>query len=160
MTSQVIDGGRGAVHDGVEPADGRWGGRTRCMEGVMTEVDQVIDRYFEIWNETDARRRRELIGRTWTEDASYVDPLMSGDGPDGIDAMVGGVQERFPGHWFRRTGGIDAYQDRVRFSWELIDGGGGAPLVAGVDFGVVAADGRLREITGFLDQGPVVPGGA
>ena len=126
----------------------------------MSEVDQVIDRYFEIWNETDGGRRRELIARTWTGDASYVDPLMSDDGPDGIDAMVGGVQERFPGHRFRRTGGIDAYQDRLRVSSELVDAGGGAPQVASVDFGVVAADGRLRAIAGFLDQAPDRSAGA
>ena len=126
----------------------------------MTSIELLIDRYIAVWNESDAARRRELIARTWTEGARYVDPLMSGDGPDGIDAMVGGVQERFPGLRFRRVGGIDAHHDRVRFGWELVDAGGGSPLVAGVDFGVVAGDGRLREITGFLDQGPVVPEGA
>ena len=125
----------------------------------MTDVDRVIDRYIAIWNETDPARRRDLIAQTWTEDASYLDPLLSGDGRDGIDAMVRGVQERFPGHRFRRTGAIDAHHDRVRFSWELAAAEGEPPLVAGVDFGVVATDGRLRSITGFLDQAPVLPAG-
>jgi hypothetical protein len=75
----------------------------------------VIDRYIAIWNETDPVRRRDLIAQTWTEDASYLDPLMAGDGPAGIDAMVAGVQERFPGHRFRRTGEVDAHHDRVWF---------------------------------------------
>ena len=123
----------------------------------MTDVDLVIDRYIAIWNETDPARRRDLIAQTWTEDASYLDPLLSGDGRDGIDAMVRGVQERFPGHRFRRTGAIDAHHDRVRFSWELA-AEGEPPLVAGVDFGVIAPDGRLRAVTGFLDQAPVLQG--
>ena len=82
----------------------------------MTDISLVVDQYIAIWNETDAGRRRDLIARTWTEDASYLDPVLSGDGHDGIDAMVRGVQERFPGHRFRRTGAIDAHHDRVRYA--------------------------------------------
>ena len=124
----------------------------------MTEIDQLIDRYIAIWNETDPERRRDLIAQTWSEDASYLDPLLSGDGNDGIDAMIRGVQERFPNHRFRRTGEIDVHHDRVRFAWEVVPPEGQAPLVAGVDFGVVAADGRLQTITGFLDQAPALEG--
>jgi hypothetical protein len=77
---------------------------------------------------------------------------MRGEGRDGIDAMVASVQQRFPGHRFRRTTAVDAHNDRVRFGWALAPEGG-PDLVAGVDFGVVAG-GRLAEITGFLDQLP------
>jgi hypothetical protein len=119
----------------------------------MSDLTNLIDRYIAMWNETDAARRRELIARTWTEAASDVDPMLQGEGQAGIDAMVQGVQERFPGHWFRRTSEIDAHHDRVRFSWALA-AEGGATLVSGTDFGVVAADGRLQTITGFLDQAP------
>ena len=118
----------------------------------MSNMDALIDRYFAVWNETDAAQRRDLIAQTWTEDASYVDPLMEGAGQAGIDAMVGGVQAQFPGHAFRRTGPVDAHHGRVRFTWEL--GPEGAPaIVTGVDFGVVVGD-RLQSITGFLDQVP------
>ncbi len=119
---------------------------------MATDVERVIDQYIAAWNETDAEVRRDLITRTWTEDGSYLDPLMSGEGHDGIDAMIGGVQTQFPGFRFRRTGGLDAHHDRVRFSWEL-GPAGGPPLAGGVDFGVLA-DGRLQSITGFLDFAP------
>lgn len=120
----------------------------------MTDFTDLVDCYIAMWNETDAKRRREIIARIWTDHARYVDPLMSGDGPAGIDAMVQGVQQRFPGHKFRRTSDVDAHNHCVRFGWELGQAAGAAPLVAGVDFGVVAADGRLVSITGFLDQVP------
>jgi hypothetical protein len=119
----------------------------------MSDLTDLIDRYFAMWNETDAARRRELIARTWTATASYLDPMLQGEDHAGIDAMVQGVQARFPGHRFRRTSEIDAHHDRVRFSWELAPQGGAA-LVTGTDFGVVAADGRLQTITGFFDQAP------
>lgn len=122
----------------------------------MSTHTDLIDRYFAIWNETDPMRRRSLIANTWTEQANHLDPLMQGDGQAGIDAMIEGVQERFPGHRFHRTGEIDSHHDRVRFSWEL-RANGGALVVEGTDFAVVAADGRLQTVTGFLDHAPRVP---
>jgi hypothetical protein len=118
----------------------------------MTKTTDLIDSYIAMWNETDARRRRDLIARVWTDNASYLDPLMQGEGHGGIDSMVSGVQQRFPGHRFRLTSEVDAHHDRVRFGWELASEQG-PPLVRGVDFGVIAGD-RLQTITGFLDQMP------
>ena len=126
------------------------------MTATGTDVAQVIDRYIAIWNETDPAMRRDLIARTWTEDGSYVDPLMHGEGHDGIDAMTAGVQAQFPGLRFRRSGDVDAHNDRVRFAWELGPEGGQA-LAGGVDFGLIA-DGRLHSMTGFLDFAPAANG--
>jgi hypothetical protein len=113
------------------------------------DITDTVDRYIAIWNEGDAGRRRALIAQTWTDDASYVDPLMTGEGPDGIDAMIAGAQQQFPGHRFRLVAGPDVHHDRVRFAWELR--GADGPVAAGVDFAVVADDGRLRAVTGFLE---------
>ena len=122
------------------------------MTATNTDVAQVVDRYIAIWNETDPAARRELIARTWTEDGRYVDPLMHGEGREGIDAMTAAVQARFPRLRFRRSSDVDAHNDRVRFAWEL-GPEAGEPLAGGVDFGVFA-DGRLQSITGFLDFAP------
>jgi hypothetical protein len=117
----------------------------------MPEIATVVDGYIAMWNETAPERRRAIIAETWTEDASYVDPLMSGQGPDGIDAMVAAAQQQFPGHRFELTYGPDAHNDRVRFAWKLVGQENGAPVAAGVDFATVAPDGRLRSVTGFLE---------
>jgi len=122
----------------------------------MTDLDTLVDRYVAIWNETDPARRRDLIAETWTEDASYLDPLMGGEGRDGIDAMVAEVQARFPGHRFCRTGPVDAHHDRLRFGWELGPAAGPA-LAGGLDVRVLDGD-RLRSITGFLDFAPAAAG--
>ena len=55
----------------------------------MNAHTDLIDRYFAAWNETDTASRRKLIATTWSTDAAYLDPLLSGDGHDGIDA--GGI---------------------------------------------------------------------
>lgn len=119
----------------------------------MSNYTDLVDRYVAIWNETDAGRRRDLIARTWTGDALYVDPMMRGDGPSGIDAMIAAVQERYPGLKIRLAGKIDSHNDRLRFGWELAPEGGPA-VAAGIDFAVVASDQRLSSVTGFIDRMP------
>ncbi|MDB5431400.1 MAG: hypothetical protein JWP35_2516 [Caulobacter sp.] len=113
----------------------------------------LVDRYVAGWNATDAETRRDLVAGAWTETGRYLDPVMHGEGHDGIDAMLAGVQQQFPGFVLRRTSPVDSHNGQVRFAWELGPEGGQAP-VAGIDIGVVSDDGRLQAITGFLDRVP------
>src|SRR6185295_1433290 len=88
-------------------------------EKAMTDVKQVALRYIELWNERAPTRRREMLAANWTSDATYVDPLMSGDGHDGVDALISGVQQKFPDFRFSLIGEPSGFADRVRFSWGL-----------------------------------------
>jgi hypothetical protein len=123
------------------------------MEAVMNDTSTLVQRYFAIWNETNANRRRELIAQTWADDARYIDPMMRGEGHAGIDAMIQGVQASFAGHRFRQISTTDAHNDHLRFSWELAPEAG-PPVVAGTDFAVVGADNRLQTVVGFIDLAP------
>lgn len=117
----------------------------------MADVATLIDNYIATWNEKDPGRRRELVGQTFTDGADYLDPLVHGEGRDGIDAMIAAVQEQYADYRFELAGAPDAHNDRVRFSWHLVGNGGGAPVATGYDFGTIAEDGRLRSVTGFLE---------
>ena len=117
----------------------------------MTDPNTIVERYLAMWNETDPARRRALVAQTVTDDAHYVDPLMSGHGVEGISAMIAGAQGQFPGHRFSLHTAPDTHHDRVRFSWSLAAGGDGQPVAVGVDFATLADDGRMRSITGFLE---------
>jgi hypothetical protein len=118
----------------------------------MTDVETIAHRYIEAWNETSPERRRRLIEALWTADASFRDPVMQGDGPAGIDAVIEGVQNRFPGFRFNLIGKPDGFGDYVRLSWGLGPEGAEAP-VKGTDFGLLEGD-RLKSVTGFFDQLP------
>jgi len=117
----------------------------------MADVNTVVDGYIAMWNETSPERRQAIIAEIWTDDASYLDPIMEGQGHAGLDAMVAGAQQQFPGHRFELTAGPDAHHDRVRFAWKLVGAEGGDSVAAGVDFATLAEDGRLRAVTGFLE---------
>jgi hypothetical protein len=118
----------------------------------MTDVNTVAKNYIDLWNERSASRRRDILAANWTSDAKYIDPLMSGDGHDGVDALIAGVQQRFPDFKFKLIGQPNGFGEHVRFSWGLGPDGVDAPI-KGTDFAVVR-DGRIRSITGFLDQIP------
>src|SRR3954453_6300720 len=116
----------------------------------MKDITTVVDDYIAAWNEPDAERRLALAAAVWTEDGTYLDPLMEGAGQDGIAEMIGAAQTQFPGHRFELVFGPDAHHGHARFAWRLV--GSDGPVAAGVDFAVVAEDGRLRAVTGFLES--------
>ena len=118
----------------------------------MTDVNKIASRYIDLWNERTSSRRREILKQHWANDAKYIDPLMSGDGHDGVDALIAGVQQRFPDFRFHLIGEPNGFGDHLRFSWGLGPEGADSPI-KGTDFAVVQ-NGRIRSITGFLDQVP------
>ena len=80
---------------------------------------------------------------------------MSGEGHDGIDAMIAGVQAQFPG--FASAHERVGRPQRSRSVLVGTRARGWPPLAGGVDFGVIADD-RLQTITGFLDFAPGAAG--
>ena len=117
----------------------------------MIDAQNIARRYIDLWNERTPARRREILAANWATDARYVDPLMSGDGHDGVDALIAGVQQRFPDFKFSLIGEPNGYGDHVRFCWGLGPDGADSPI-KGTDFAVLS-DGRIRSITGFPRPG-------
>jgi hypothetical protein len=54
----------------------------------MTDAAQIANRHIAVWNETDPARRRARLAEGWTENATYVDPLMTGEGREQIGALL------------------------------------------------------------------------
>jgi hypothetical protein len=118
----------------------------------MTDLATIAENYILAWNETDTARRKPLLAAAFTEDVAYRDPIMQGDGHDGVAALIDGVHRRFSGFRFALKGQPDGFGDRIRFSWAL-GPQGSASIVEGTDIGVIQ-DGRLSAVTGFLDKVP------
>ena len=117
----------------------------------MTEVTTVVDGYIAMWNETDPERRRSIIEQTWTDDGSYVDPHAEVDG------------HRRPRRARRRpsrssspaTASCSPTAPTPTTTACASPGSSSATsgdaIATGMDVGVVADDGRLRAVTGFLE---------
>lgn len=115
--------------------------------------EAVTQAYVATWNETDPARRRAGIAAAWAEAGTYRDPVMASDGHAGVDAMLAGVQARFPGFVLKRTSRVDAHNGALRFGWSL-GPASGPTVVEGVDFCTLAPDGRLASVVGFIDKAP------
>jgi hypothetical protein len=63
----------------------------------VSDPTTIVNTYIGMWNETDPQRRRKLVAEALTDDASYLDPIMAGNGTDEISAMIGAAQEQYPG---------------------------------------------------------------
>ncbi|MGC1354590.1 MAG: hypothetical protein WA851_02130 [Xanthobacteraceae bacterium] len=81
----------------------------------MTHVNATVVRYIAAWNERDPKRRRELVGETWTDDGSYVDAHRNGSGHGAIDTMIAAAQAQFPTYRLNLVSGIEAHNNFARF---------------------------------------------
>ncbi|PXY22385.1 nuclear transport factor 2 family protein [Prauserella muralis] len=119
----------------------------------MPDYTALAERYIEIWNTTDADKRRALVERLFTPDATFTDPVGSVSGWAGIDEFVGGAQAQFAGLSFRLGGAVDGHHDLARFHWHL-GPEGMEPLAIGFDVIVAEGDDRISSVYGFLDKVP------
>ena len=121
----------------------------------MTDAKNLIDAYIAVWNETDADARAKKIDEVFAEQVEYTDPLASVHGREELSALIGGAQAQFAGLNVRLAGEPDAHHDVVRFTWELAAGDDEA-LVVGFDVALIAPDGRIGAVAGFLDKVPAM----
>ena len=116
----------------------------------MTDPNMIAELYLASWNAAPAERAAAMD--IWAATATYRDPLMAGDGRDGIAAMIDAAVANFPGHHFVLEGTPDGHGPFVRFSWSIRPvGGAGEAVACGTDVVRLDGDGRIAEVIGFLD---------
>ena len=118
----------------------------------MSDAKRIATTYIDTWNAADESQRQRLLQQHWTDDATYVDPLIRGAGAQQISGLVGAVQARFPGFRFALTGTPNGHGDYVRLSWSLGPDGSDAPI-EGSDV-VHLRDGKIASVIGFIDRAP------
>ena len=118
----------------------------------MQDAQTLVTRYIESFNETDAGRRKEVLDAIYAPDCTYTDPHVDLQGPEQIAVFIEQTHERFPGVTFKLGGEIDAHHNQARFQWHA--GPADAPdAFIGFDV-IVAEDGRIRNVYGFMDAAP------
>ena len=112
-------------------------------------VDEAIAIYCAAWNETDPVKRDRMLEPVWADDATYTDPTVHAVGRAALVAHIGTVCARFPGSAIVMTSGIDIHHNVLRFYWKRILADG-TSRPAGIDFGEIDDDGKIRRIVGFF----------
>lgn len=121
----------------------------------MTARQERIDAYVATWNESDMDKRLALIEEAWAPEGRYVAESSDVTGHGAINDNVVRIQEKYPNRIFLRTSDVFSLRDRARFTWAMLDPAGSA-TIAGVDYALFGADGRLRRITCVYDRKPRV----
>ena len=115
----------------------------------MTDITTIVDSYIAVWNETDPRAPARALAQTWTDDAA-TSTRSWGRGPRRHrrdDRRRPAAVPRPPLRARRRP----RRAPRPRPLHLAARRPTAARVAAGVDFARVADDGRLRDVTGFLE---------
>jgi SnoaL-like domain len=120
----------------------------------MTSTYQAtVERYRRFWNTAKPDEQRELAAETFRDDITYHAEIGVLRGPQALIDF----HDRFVGHLpdavLRHRAEPQLHHDRGRLTWE-IEVGDGKSFATGTDLIVFDEDGRISEITTFLDRAP------
>src|SRR6266511_2448462 len=124
---------------------------------------ELAEKYLALWNEPDADRRRRMIAELWTEDGRHflqppqeiraiaaqpgigLTAILEARGHEEIEARAASAYQHWVGSEglsFRGRDDVERLGDAVKFHWEAV-ANDGETFAVGLDFLVLAADGRI-----------------
>jgi hypothetical protein len=115
----------------------------------MATTLEVVEAYSAAWNEPDGAKRQELLEKCWAPGGTYTDPTAHVEGTEALAMHITKLREQMS-YELEMSGAPDEHHGRVRFAWVMRTADGNT-LAQGVDFGILAPDGRIQSITGFFD---------
>lgn len=125
----------------------------------MRTPDEIATAYIALWNATDTEHREVLAEQALSEDAVLLYPTFEVHGRADAVAAAEQFQRDSPGIRIARRSGTEQHHGWVRVAWRIVLADGSA-VAEGESVGELAADGRLRHVTGFRDPLPVRQEGA
>ena len=120
----------------------------------MTDIKEIVERYVNIWYESDAAHRRQTVRDLWQEDARHLARAIEAIGHDGIESRVRTAYEKWvreKGCVFRLRDGVDGHHGTIKLRWEMLPASGGEVISIGFDFLVLAEDGRIQTGYQFIE---------
>jgi hypothetical protein len=116
------------------------------------DVPSPASEFGRAWNETGDEARLALLSEAWAEHGTHLQPdfVARLTGRTEMDAHIEAFQTNRPGEYFEWRGWEPWYlhHDRVFMPWRLCSADG-TVLLEGFDVGIIDAEGRLVDNTGF-----------
>ncbi len=122
------------------------------MNAIATQVEDIIERYLHMWNESDSGRRCELVKRLWAEDGENVSRNFAIRGMDAIVQRVHRAHAEWvqsKGFIFKAAGATDSHNHLILLPWEMAPRAGGPGEARGTDVFVLNGDGRIQSLYHF-----------
>lgn len=120
---------------------------------------ELADRYVAVWNETDAGARRDAIASLWTPEGEHFVRTLQAKGYEALEQRVTSSHEknvRDAGFRFVATGDAQRLQNTLMFHWQMVPAGGGPVAALGLEFLLLAEDGRIARDYQFILPTPAV----
>ena len=111
-------------------------------------VNAAVDRFFGVWGEKDAARRRAELAAIATEDLAFRDPYSCTVGIDDLVAHVGAAQFHMPDVRLERRGDARQCQGTALVDW-LVKAADGTERFKGTNVFELGPDGRITRVTGL-----------
>jgi hypothetical protein len=112
---------------------------------IMSDPQQLADRYVAAWNETDAETRRKAIVGLWLPNGVHYVRDREARGYLALEQRIIGSHQknvRDGGYLFRVVKNARALRNAVTFSWEMVAPDGSVAAV-GLEFLIVDELGRI-----------------
>jgi uncharacterized protein YndB with AHSA1/START domain len=109
-------------------------------------VTALIDRWFELWAETDAAKRSQILTEIASPTISFRDPWGHVEGRAELADHVGAVQLHMPAT-VKRTGSVRHAQATAVVEWAAE--AGGKQVMQGTNVYELAPDGTIASVTGI-----------
>ncbi|MDP9607486.1 nuclear transport factor 2 family protein [Variovorax sp. NFACC27] len=113
---------------------------------AKTSFAELADRYVAVWNEPDTDARSAAIASLWVPDGEHYVRTLQAKGHEALQQRVTGSHEknvRDAGFRFVRAGDAQFLHDAVMFHWHMVPAAGGPVTALGLEFLVLAEDGRI-----------------
>lgn len=122
-------------------------------ETTIIERTAVLDQYVDFWNAETAGEQRRLAAAVFGAPMSYHAPVGILTGPDELINFRNQFTEHMGAARLEVRREPETHHDRARLLWE-IRLPGGEPFATGTDVIAFTDDGRIAEVTSFLDRAP------
>jgi uncharacterized protein YndB with AHSA1/START domain len=108
----------------------------------------LADRFFALWAETDAGKRRATLASIAVPGLSFRDPYSCLEGADELDAHISAARRFMPGVVLEREGDARQCQGTALVDW-VVRAADGSVRTRGTNVFELAADGRIASVTGL-----------
>ena len=112
------------------------------------DVQNTIDKYFEMWNLMDAVERKKVMEELMDSDCKFQDQYSCNSGLDDMNAHISAGKIFMPGLTIAREGEVSQCQGSVLSNW-IARKSDGSQIGKGVNVFTLTPAGRIKKIVGF-----------